>query len=498
MQIGNLATQKLPGLSLSQVKLPVPVLLYLLAVVTPIQFQLGTISLSPLRLLLLLLVVPLTIRLMMGKYGRLIWTDALFFLHILWAAVAMAANNPELVVEYIGSNSVEFIGAYVLGRVYIRDITTFIALGRALILLVIATLPLAIYEALTGNPIAIETIRNLPGLDSVSIAQNEPRLGLDRVQAVFAHPIHYGLFASVAFSLCFVGFKKIFSLPIRYLLSAIISLCVFFSLSSGALLALLLQMGLIFWAWVLRPLKYKWVLLILVIAFTYILIDILSNRTPIRVFMTYATFSPYNAYWRGLIFEYGIQNVLDNPIFGLGLNDWVRPQFMGISSVDNFWLLMGMRYGLPGFGFLALGFVIPLLHVGLKNLGDDTNLIQFRRAWMITFVGLTFTLSTVHIWATIYSFVFFLFGAGIFFTAVNPRQAGEAPSKEPVPDRQIRFRRIGLMPRTSQGSTDHEPGPPRPQSNSGTGKTPSTRDRANLDREQPRYSRFPKKPLKPN
>ena len=51
--------------------------------------------------------------------------------------------------------------------------------------------------------------------------------------------------------------------------------------------------------------------------------------------MTYFTFSTTSAYNRIIIFEYGSAEVMRNPIFGIGLGDWIRPVWMS-DSMDNF------------------------------------------------------------------------------------------------------------------------------------------------------------------
>ena len=107
--------------------------------------------------------------------------------------------------------------------------------------------------------------------------------------------------------------------------------------------------------------------------------------------MSYATFSAHTAYWRSIIFDWGMVNVWANPIFGLGLNDWVRPRYMVSGSMDNFWLVVAVRYGIPGFALLAAGYLIALWKIGRRDFDGDQLLWQFRRAWMFSFIGLTFT-----------------------------------------------------------------------------------------------------------
>ena len=416
--------------------LPFLVRFYLLMTVLPILFNVGSLVLSGQRTLLLLLIMPLTFRLLRGAYGRLIWTDYFFFLYIVWATVAIAVNNPDRVLQNVGSTGIEFLGGYLVGRAYIRSMDDFLALIRFLAILVCITFPFALFETLTGRPILIELLQKIPGFTSVAILNIEARMGLERTQVLFAHPIHYGLFCSAAFSLVFVGLKGLISTTRRYLTAAIIGVCVFFSLSSGALLPILLQIFLIFWVYFLRDVRQRWVILFGIFAVIYVVIDLLSNRAPIGVFMSYATFSAHNAYWRGIIFEWGMMNVWANPIFGLGLREWVRPFFMRKGSVDNFWLLNAMQYGLPGFLLLMTGYLPTLWRIGRRNFDADPRLWLLRRAWMFTFAGLTLTLCTVHVWTSIFSFVFFLFGAGMWFLTAEAKTADPQDRAEQIASRQ--------------------------------------------------------------
>lgn len=408
-------------------RLPLPVWLYLLCVVIPIGFQAGPLAMTTLRLLLIVMIVPLMIRLLLGHYGKVLVTDILFVAHILWATVALAVNNPDQVVQQVGSVGMEFLGGYVMGRAYIRTPEAFAALCRALVVIVLCTVPLALHETLTGRPLLIEYLRRF-GLSATGIVTIEGRMGLERVQAVFAHPIHYGLFCSVAFSLAFVALRDMTGGVRRYVTSALIAGAGFLALSSGALLAVSAQIALILWAAIFAKVTWRWWLLLGLFALGYVVIDILSNRSPIKVFMSYATFSPHNAYWRSIIFDWGMKSVWAHPLFGIGMNDWVRPSDMHSGSMDNFWLVMAVRYGIPGFVPLALGFIFAIARIMRRDFAADAMLTLFRRAWVFTFLGLSFTLSTVHVWTNIYSFVFFMFGAGMWLITARAGTADTGPA----------------------------------------------------------------------
>lgn len=387
---------------------------------------------STMRVLLIILIVPLLLRCFSGKMGRIIPTDFLFILYSVWTTIALAINTPSHVIQFAASTNIEFLGGYFLARAYIRNRGTFAALCKWLVFLAVATVPLAIFESLTRDPILLEAIRSIPGINTFQRVYSDPRWGLFRAQTVFAHPIHYGLFCSLAFPLAYIGLNGLVSWVWRIVASAAILVGAFLSLSSGAFLSVLLLLGLIFWATVFSRVKARWLLLLGLFIFLYVLIDLLSSRTPTRVFMSYATFSAHTAFWRGLIFEYGMQNVWANSIFGLGLNDWVRPEWMGTSSVDNFWLLTAMRYGIPGFLALAIGYFLPLWKIGRRDFDADPVLWHQRRAWSFTFASLSFTLSTVAIWSSVYSFVFFMFGAGIWLLTAQPDDGNEKRGDYPA------------------------------------------------------------------
>lgn len=472
-------------------KLHPVVWLYLLAVVIPVGFNVGSLALTGLRLMLMITVVPMTIRLFSGAYGKVYPVDYLFFLHIAWASIAVGVNNPDRALENVGSMGVEFFGGYLVGRAYIRSAADLIGLIRALLLLVLISLPFAIVEAFRGTAIIPDLIARIPGLTTVAQVDIEKRMGLHRVQAFFAHPIHYGLFCSTALALTFVGLRTVMSKGGRLLGCAAVSLGVFMSLSSGALLAAVLQFGLIAWDSMLRNVERRWLVLLGLFAAMYVAVDLLSNRTPIKVLMSYATFSVHTAYYRSIIFEWGMINVWDNPIFGLGLRDWVRPSYMRSGSMDNFWLVMAVRYGIPGFLMIALGYADALFRVGRRKLTPGTTQSDLRLGWMIMFLGLSFTLVTVHVWTSVYSFVFFLLASGLWIASAND----EDNAGDTGPASGSGSRRRGAGPVLARGLV--EASPSGPQASRSRSRTALPHTRTELDesaaptREGPVFTRFP-------
>ncbi len=420
------------GQSHASGRLPIAVGLYLAAVLMPVLFNVGSLVITPIRLMLLFYVPVLTAQLFAGRFGKILAVDIFFFLYLAWATIAIAVNNPSNVVESIGSTTVEFLGGYLIARAYIRTPETYESLIKTLMVITILLLPFTIPELLTGKAVIPNLIESIPGLRSVNDAANPKRMGLERVQNVFAHPIHYGLYSSIPFVCVLYGMKDRKSLAWRLVGAAAISFAVFASLSSGAVLALVLQTGLLAWALIFNKLNYKWLLLFGLFVLAYIAIDLLSNRTPVRVFMTYATFSAQTAFYRSAINAWGWFNVGQNPIFGLGLRDWIRPDYMLRGSVDNFWLVNAMRYGIPGLVLLSIGCLAGIVQVAIRDTSASAYVTRLRVTWVITYCGIAFTLATVHVWTNVFSFVFFFFGAGMWIASYKAEPAESVNSEPPT------------------------------------------------------------------
>ena len=138
-----------------------------------------------------------------------------------------------------------------------------------------------------------------------------------------------------------------------------------------------------------------------------------------RYFLSYATLSEETAYGRIHIFEWGMNNVWKHPFIGIGMNEWERPWWKS-ASMDNFWLLATVRYGIPGFLLLAVAYLLPVWAAMRRDFYAGGPIWQFRRAWVFMQVGMILTLCTVDVWATALSFVFFLLGAGVWLVSFQP------------------------------------------------------------------------------
>ena len=379
----------------------VPLLMW--GLILPVILHLGPLRLSPNRLILVLSVVPLMVMWLAGFAGRIRVADILVIFSSLWFALSLVVYGGVPAIETAGITGIEMLGPYMMARCLIRTEAQYTALIRTLYWIALVLLPIAALEALTG----MRVLRALfdPFFATFPYGSNM-RWNMIRAQAGFEHPILFGCFTAFLFSPVYFWLRLRMSPVKAFLLAVPIPVATFFALSVGAYLGLVVQFMLIGWAFVFRGLNARWYVLSGLVVFAYVFVDVLSNRTPFEVFISYLTFDTSTAYWRVLIFIYGIQNVWANPLFGIGLGDWARPYFMYSSSVDNFWLLMAMRHGIPGFALIT-GAYLAAMATLMRAKPASPSIQVHRRALVFSLIGLGVAIITVHLWNA--TFVFFMF-----------------------------------------------------------------------------------------
>jgi len=406
-----------------------PIVVYLILLCVPISFAMGSLHLPPFRLFLLIMLLPSLIKYMRAPDGRVYAPDILIFLYVAWCMMTiLLAQGISAGLEAAGSLAVEVLGGFFLARAWVRDAPSFQTFSKLYFWLVAILLPFALFEALTGNAIILQLVGKLVRV--FSTIYMEPRLGLDRAQGPFEHPILFGVFCSVAFGLCLYTLQidaRRFRRPIRLL---IVTSATFLSLSTGAYLSVVAQGAFAAWDRFVTFSHLRWRLLLVLSISAYIAVDALSNRTPFAVFITYLTFDAHNSYMRILIWEYGTAEVYRHPLLGLGLfTDWIRPEWMHSTSIDNFWLLRAMRHGLPAVTLLigtVLWVVVKLSRLKLA----PANIDACRRGLLMAIGGLSISLVTVDVWNGLHSLFWFLLGCSMWL--LNPSAVVGGATSEPT------------------------------------------------------------------
>lgn len=415
----------------------------------PVNMEIAGLRLSPYRIYLLVLFVPFLVQLLSGRAGALTFVDLGVALHATVIIVALTYHHGLPRFPYAVILALEMFGGYLIGRVLIRSTADYRRFVRFFLWTLVALAPLAAFELVTGRMILSEIFRHVM---SVTGKNSEFRYGLSRVQVAFPHSILYGLFCSLALASTYYLYRKSF-LSSLLRLSLVFAMTVM-SLSSGPLLSAMLQVFLILWDRITRG---SWMILGGLFLSAVLVLELFSNRGPVVFFIETMTLDPATGWWRIYIWEWGSRSVMAHPLLGIGLNDWVRPEWL-TSSVDNFWLLNAMRYGLPGMLFLAFAVLSHAWRIlRRKGLGEAER--AARSGYMITLVGLVFVLCTVHVWNELAFFVMFFIGAGSFlYVAADSDAVSQTPVESDAPPGRhalpySRFPQQRTKPAVSPGQT---------------------------------------------
>lgn len=393
-------------------KLPWPVVLFIIALIMPWAIYVGSLRLSPYRIVLIIMIVPCVKRLIGGEAGPLKFPDIAIFLYCLWAAVCLGVvHGLSTAIQSGGILFVETIGGYVLARVYIRTAEDFYNLVSLMFKVVIFLLPFGIIEMVSGQKLLLQLFGIF--LPTIDVAQGEPRWGLARVQGPFEHPILFGVCCGSVLALTYMVLGHGQSFGRKCFKTAMVAATAFLALSSGPLTALMAQILLLIWNGALSSMKARWKLLWLMIIGAQVTVYLYSGESVARFYISHAPlFDSWSAYYRLLIWEYGSATVLNHPLFGIGYNEYERPSWM-VPSVDMFWLTHGIMFGLPGALFMSLTFISTTVLVGKKTLlGPKLN--DYRTGYLIAMAGFFIVGWTVHFWNGTYSLFLFLLASGIW------------------------------------------------------------------------------------
>lgn len=422
------------------------VIIFIGVLLPPAYFDIGSARLSFSRFFLLIAIIPLLIRMLSGRAGSFLITDYLIIMYSVWIFITYTYHYGLDKIGLSGITIVEQLGAYLVGRTLIRNSTDYLIFIKSFFVAILILFPFALFELFTGVNIWAVMLDPITSVH-IKAPSAYGRIGLERVMSGFEHPILFGLFCSLGMANFFYVFRpKIFKALAMMALTAGMT---FMSLSSAPLMAISSQVFMMTWD-ILT--KGRWLLLAILAVSAYITIDVLSNRTPIAIIISTLTFNANSAWTRVSIWEYGYAAVVANPIMGIGLESWPRP-FWLTSSVDNFWLLISMRHGIPAL-VLLVGALASHLFFIMRAKCLSPTLKRYRTGYVLALFCLYFTLCTVHIWGGVSSFVFFYLGAGLWFVsaAAEPPETASVPGS---PRRLARHKKVLMSESPAPFRSDH-------------------------------------------
>ncbi|MEE4154633.1 MAG: O-antigen ligase family protein [Erythrobacter sp.] len=401
---------------MAQLREVVAPLLLIYAILLPAALapELGSVALPPYRLALLVL-LPLAIIHLLKRRHRPHLPDVLIALGSLWGFTAMLVTSSVAEgLEAGGSFALDGLGCYAVGRAYVSDVRK---LRTVLVYLLPAVLVIAAImaaEAISHRLIIAPLLEDHKPF-------TELRLGLMRSKAVFPHPIAAGLFMASLFSLYFLSMIR-WRLRVLGMLAALSAL---FAGSSAAyaMLAMLFAM-IAYRSFFTQLLKTRERLSYLFIAAASLLIflELATERGAVRVIIE-LSLDPATGYYRLLIWEYGSLAVANAPLFGIGNAPMPRPAWMITESIDNHWLMLAVKYGLP----TALLFVVGSIAAVWRCVVRNAPLNDFDRATtsgvVFAVVALTILGWTVAFWSNHFAWYMLLVGTVAALAEQLPRRS---------------------------------------------------------------------------
>ena len=417
-------------------KVSIPIVVFVVALVWPLSssFVFAGLFLPVYRIALLFLLPIAAVSLLTNRVRPALPDFFITGFSVLQAAVLIAhygvtsqisvfglgGASTTTVIANIGSTFVDSLGPYLLARAYIRTERDVAAAVRVLIVATLLIGVFALAESLSGVSLFGAVGRSAGA-----------RFGFYRAAGPFPHAILWGLFGASTFIFAtaeaVVGGSTLRRLAIPLLLA----IAVASSVSSSPIAALAIQGLLILWFRFTSDTPKRGFYFLVGCLCAYLFVDLLSNRTPIQVLFSYAALDPATGYMRTLIWQFGWADFMTSPFIGIGFQNWARPVWMG-PSLDAFWLVILLHYGLLGTLPLVMG-IAAALRSAVRNqkptkVGTEPRFVFY---WIASLVSLIVAGFTVHLWLQNFAEFFFLIGMWGAFAGDRRNSISRQPAMVP-------------------------------------------------------------------
>lgn len=307
-------------------------------------------SLYPIRIVGFAMMPIIFYRLVRDPIRWSVW-DIVYGIGVFWMVVAFMFNyGPGEGIRRGFALAFDTFAPYLIARCCIRnieDVRKFLIYVAPGVMLAAGSLLL---EVLAGRflvrPTFVSIFGALPNYEGGEVVglkdqRVEYRLGILRAAGPFPHPILAGMFLATLLPLYVTfrikGWQKIVGIAG--------SLCAILSMSTTALLGLIVGVGVLATDYLQRMVRFlSWQLIIPATLFLLFLLHMGTENGLIR-YLSQFTLNPRTALYRRRIWEYATQSVEQHPWFGIGFQAYERLNWMVVSSIDAHWLLLAVRYG---------------------------------------------------------------------------------------------------------------------------------------------------------
>lgn len=416
---------------------PVPVwpavlLFYCILVPEEVRLQLGEFRLYTYRLCLFAL-FPLILSILLRGKVRLGVLDTLLLCAGGWMAASMMVHlGFSQGLESGGVIAFDVIVAYLVGRCFLRSPAQLRRFLKAVLPGVAAVGAVFALESI-GHVLLIRPVAGAifgTAVEGRGAAGAVIRNGLMRAYGPFPHPILGGLLVASFLPLYWMSFRGRTGK-----LGAAAALAAFFTMSSAGLMSLALNILSIVTERAVKTVReVTWSAILWCVLALATLIHFFSKSGLFSVVIRYLTLDAGTGFHRLLIWEYGSAEVKRHPLFGIGLDEWIRPSWLYSNSVDAHWLALGMQYGLP-VALAMLGLTVACIAL-LAKRRVAYDLLDSRLAAAVAFslASMLLMMFTVTLWNNVYSWFCLFLGcaSGIARTAGARAPRARRPAGRPI------------------------------------------------------------------
>jgi hypothetical protein len=324
---------------------PAVLLFYATMIPPEVHVDISTMRIYAYRALLIFMTPAIVNRIARGKL-KLGWVDLFVLLSASWFIVSMTAHyGLSRGLEQGGALSLDLLMAFLLARCYVPDLPSLrrlLELGCWAVALAGGSMML---ESISGHLLVRPTLAKLFGADqSAGLLRLDFRMGFLRAFGPFPHPILAGLQMSSMIPL--YGF--IARRDMRRMLGLGSAFLGLFSFSSAALIGTATNLMLMFYEQSRRRVReLNWPLVAWTVAAVLLILQLVTENGALSVIIRYLTLDPSTGRYRLWIWQYGWDNIVSHPLFGVGRESWERPSYMVSESIDAHWLWLAVRYGAP-------------------------------------------------------------------------------------------------------------------------------------------------------
>jgi len=234
----------------------------------------------------------------------------------------------------------------------------------------------------------------------------DERMGLMRARGSFPHPILAGIFFASFLPLYWLSGFRFWPFVVGISAAA----TSFFTVSSAALLALVVGTALVVYNWLSeRVANLSWQVFFIVVGLATFVLEFGTKAGAFSMLMRFASLNSSSAYNRVLIWKYGTQNVEKNPWFGIGFAEWDRPSWMK-GSIDHYWLLQAIQFGIIPPLLIVLACCIAIYTLARRSSYSKPVDARFERGIAIAMAVFALGVVSVAVWLSAQAWFFMLLG----------------------------------------------------------------------------------------